>query len=265
MPEAATDYNWNQYQGTTGFENVTESDLGMPFLSIIQKGSAEFDVTHPKYGEKHIPGVQPGDIINTATREIVHSFRGAALQVIPAFRIRIWQEWKSPQSGGGLVKTHSDASIMARTRQDENRKHIISEGEGVGNQIKETVSWFCMANVHGEWVPVVVNMSGANLGAARQWLTRATAIKWEDAVTKQKFSPPIFSHIYKLRTDIKTKPGQSWFGFAVELDSVVKEQAIAVKAIEFNQTCAKMNQRLLAPIANSAAASHASADEDGIM
>lgn len=260
--QAAIGYDWSGYQGNTGFENVTSSDLGMPFLSIIQKGSAEFDVTHAKHKEKAIEGVLPGDIINTATRQILHSYNAAPLRVIPTFRVRIWQEWKSPQNGGGLVKTHNDASIMARTRQDENKKSIISEGEGVGNQIKETVSWFCLAEVEGDWVPVVVNMSGSNLGTARQWLTRATSIKWEDA-QKRKFSPPIFSHVYHLKTGPRTKPGQSWFAFEIELEGVVKQKELAEKAISLSVDCTKMNQKFLAPIAQAASrAAQEAGDEE---
>lgn len=253
-------FDWQQYSGETGFENVTQGDLGMPFLAILQKGSAEVDVTHAKHMEKKIEGASAGDIINTASREVLFKFRGQGLRVVPTFRIRIWQEWKPQQAGGGLVRTHADSSVIARCRQDEQRKFIISEGEGLGNQVKETVSWFCMAEIGGEWQQVVVNMSGANLGSARQWLTKATTIKWT-AASGQKFSPPLFSHVYLLKTEIKQKANNSWFSFSVDIEGTVKDKELAQKAISWHVDCSQRNQRLLAPIAEAAANSSQEGDE----
>jgi hypothetical protein len=42
--EAVAAYDWDNYQGNTGLENLTNKDLGIPILQIMQKGSAEVDV-----------------------------------------------------------------------------------------------------------------------------------------------------------------------------------------------------------------------------
>lgn len=78
-----------------GMQDIDSSVLGAPFISIIQKGSPEFDETHKDYATKMIKDCKPGQIVFAPDRRIL----AAPLEVIPLGQRTLYTEWK-PRKGG---------------------------------------------------------------------------------------------------------------------------------------------------------------------
>ena len=209
--------NWDNYTGVTGLENVQQSDLGIPFLTILQSKSAEVDKTHKDYATKKMEGAEAGDIINTVARRVIAKAEKAFIRVIPAFYEKTYVEWK--QNRGGLVKVHRNPAIMDEvTGRDEKNQPILKNG----NLILETASFYVLLlNDDGSTTPAIINMASTQLKNARLWLNLATGIK----VGPQRITPPLFSHIYILSTVIERKDNNSWYGWKIQLGDTVTNRA----------------------------------------
>ncbi|WP_214293519.1 hypothetical protein, partial [Escherichia coli] len=73
-------------------------DLGIPFLTILQKGSPEVDDTNPDHARKTFPGCKGGLIINTLQRKIVYD-GFTPCQFVPSAYVKLFQEWKPRNQG----------------------------------------------------------------------------------------------------------------------------------------------------------------------
>lgn len=224
--------DWSQYNNT-GFENVTQQDLGIPFLEIVQKGSAEYDEDHASHETKHIEGVGVGDIINTLTREIVHKSDGDPLAVVPFGYKRAWVEWKARTQGGGIVRTHtSDAILRETTRDPEKNQDVLPNG----NIIVTTCYFFVLLPDYKDGdqpTQAVISLTSTQLKKARAWLNMAQARKHEGVTL------PFFSHRYLLSTIAESNEKGSWRGWKMAVGDMVNDAATLALASENSATAAQ--------------------------
>ena len=81
-------------------------------MKILQALSPEVNKREGKY----IENAAAGDITNTVTKELYTEEQGCV--VIPVAYKRMFLEWQPRESGGGLIKQHTDASILSQTKKD---------------------------------------------------------------------------------------------------------------------------------------------------
>ena len=81
-----------------GLENVTNDDITIPRLAIIQSGSPQ----RKKKDEKYIEGADEGMIFNTVTNTLYPE----SLEIIPCGFRKTYVEWVPREKGGGLVAVH---------------------------------------------------------------------------------------------------------------------------------------------------------------
>lgn len=207
-PAATIDYS--KYSDASGFERVTSQDLGTPFLVIIQKGSPEVDKTHPQYATKKVAGAGIGDIINTVSREIVHSEGGDPITFVPCFFEKLFVEWKPRDEGGGMVMAHRDPNIIARCTRGEDGRDMLPNGNNI-----ITTAYFLGLIIHADRDPerVVIGMSSTQLKKSRGWLNMMQAIKVE--VNGQKQPAPMFSHKYSISTVAEQNQHGGWYGWNI--------------------------------------------------
>jgi len=226
---ANENFDWSQ-AGVTGFEAVQRTDLGIPFLTVLQKSSPEVDPTHKDYQTKKIPGAGPGDIINTLSRAILHKFSQDPVLVVPCFYETLYVEWKprGGGGGGGFVKTHKNANILNEcTRDDEN-----NDVHRNGNWIRTTGYWYVLVLMpDNERVPAVIGMTVSQLKKARAWLNLAQSIKFTKP-DGSRYSPPLFSHSYELSSGPENNDSGSWFGWKIQIHEVLKDPILIADAIE---------------------------------
>jgi hypothetical protein len=240
--QSPVEYDWSKV-GVSGMENVTTDDLGIPFLSICQKGSPEFDATDPDHAAKKIEGITPGDIFNTMSRQIVYKFRGPPALFIPCYYDRVHIEWKPRASGGGMVHIHRDERILQNARRDEETSRDVLPN---GNIIV-TTSQFYGYHVDGhEMNKAIIALTSTQLKKSRSWLNIANAIKFTKP-DGSKYTPPLFSHQYALGTGPENNAKGSWFGWTVECAGPVQSIRQIDGAVELATSIKSGQARLALP------------------
>ena len=81
-----------------GLENITNDDITIPRLAIVQAGSPQ----RKKKDEKYIEGAEEGNIFNTVTNQLYSD----SITVIPCGYRKSYVEWVPREKGGGLVAVH---------------------------------------------------------------------------------------------------------------------------------------------------------------
>lgn len=225
---AVAAFDWSQQTGLpTGMENVTQKDLGIPFLTIIQKGSPQVDESHSDYETKGIPGASAGDLLVTTTNQIVGSRKAATpVLFIPCGYEKMYVEWKDRDKGGGFVKSHRNENVLADCTRNAKGIDVLPDG----NTIVPTAYFYGLVCVDGEWKPTVIGLTSTQLSKARKWLNIATSLKL--TVNGQRFTPPMYSHIYNLTTVAESNDKGSWYGWQIGLNGPVASAETAQKAID---------------------------------
>lgn len=207
--QAVAEYDWSQ-EGATGLEATRPEDFGIPFLSLLQKGSPEVDEDHPEHATKKIEGARTGVVINTLTRRIVYNKDdNNPLIFIPCFHEKLFQEWKKREAGGGFVQSHRSPVILTKCqRNDKNQDELEN-----GNLIITTSYFygFYPDEEEGVYTRAILPMSSTQLKKARSWLNLITSIKLGGK------TPPMFSHEYHLTTVPESNEKGNWSGWKIVL------------------------------------------------
>lgn len=230
--QADAPIDWTKYSGqTTGFENVNREDLGIPFLSIVQKGSPEFDSSSKDYATKRIEGCKPGDVFNTLSRQIMYSHGGTALQFVPCGYDKQYVEWKTRESGGGFVKAHRDPKILEEiVSRNEKGQDVLRSG----NIIATTAYFFGLVLAEKtEPAQVVIGMTSTQLKHARFWLNLMAGLR----IGPQRITPPMFSHNYLLATVAENNAKGSWMGWKIVVGAMINDAKLVADAANI---CAKV-------------------------
>ena len=240
-PTGAT-IDYSQYAGE-GFENVSQNDLGIPFLGIIQSNSPQFDVTKPKYAERRIEGCKPGDIFNTLTKTVLPQ----PVVFLPCGYQKLFVEWVPREKGGGMVKIHRDEAILLETSKGgrEGKQDVLKNG----NLIATTCYFYGLVQVDGQWKTadkfnqVVIGMTSTALRTARGWLNLMSAIKLQGP--NGKFTPPFYSHTYKLTTALEQKSDNAWFGWQVTMNAINNDRVLVDEGRSISKLVAQGKQLAL--------------------
>lgn len=91
---ALAKYDYGEDAGK-GFENTTQADFAIPFLSVLQTNSPECDKQSPKY----IDGAEAGMLFNTVSKELIDGKAGVV--IVPCDTSHVFVEWVPRTEGGG--------------------------------------------------------------------------------------------------------------------------------------------------------------------
>ena len=107
-----------------GFEEVTQSDLQIPFLRIIQALSPQLKKSDPAF----IAGAGQGDIFNTVTNKVWPADEGVV--VLPVFFQMKFLEFIPRSQGGGFVGELSAESkeVRSASRDKDSGMELLSSG-----------------------------------------------------------------------------------------------------------------------------------------
>lgn len=209
------DIDWSQFEDSSGFEDVSRDDLGIPFLEIIQKGSPEVDEDHNDHAQKKIDGAKVGCIFNTVTREILYTPGEEGVIVQPCSYKKLYVEWHDRKEGGGIVASHDDPKVLSRTKKNEKNEDVLENG----NVISTTAYFFC--NLITEEGPehVMIAMRSTQLKKARNWLNMMMA----NRMPGSRNPKPMFSRLYRLSTVQESNQKGTWRGWSISQGEFVKE------------------------------------------
>ena len=216
-----------------GFQQMTQDDLALPFLKVLGQLSPEVNGRHAK----HIQEAAPGMILNTVTNELYDGTKG--IQVIPCYYKREYVEWKERgESLGAPVAIHStDSDVVASAKRDTMNKDRLPNG----NYLENTASHFVLITGTSTST-ALITMKSTQLKTSKKWNTMMLGIKLKGK--DGLFTPPTYSHVYKLKTVQQSNDKGTWFGWDVNKLGPVQDKAVYDQAKSFSQNISKGNVKV---------------------
>jgi hypothetical protein len=206
-----------------GFENVKTESLAPPILKLLQNGSAEAK----KMNQNYIQGAEPGMLLNTVTKQLYDGSKG--INVIPCYYKLEYQEWSDFGTGSGRPEQiYPDSSdIISKTTKGPDGKDRLPNG----NYVLTVGQHFVIIVGDKNTETAMISMSSSQGKVSRKWNSMMMSITLDGK--NGPFTPPSFSHIYKLSTVINTGKGQQWYGWNVEKVGPLQDQALYERAKKF--------------------------------
>ena len=226
--ENAVAVNMFEADADKGSQNMTQEDLALPFLKVLGQLSPEVN----KRDGKYVEGAEPGMILNTVTNEIFDGTKG--IDVIPAFYERKYVEWQDRGEGKGSPVAIHDASsdIMSQTTRDKSFKDRLPNG----NYLENTANHFVVI-LGDSPQTALISMKATQLKISRKWNSMMMGIKMQGK--NGLFTPPTYSHIYKLKTVQMSNDKGTWFGWDVSKVGPVTNKSVYQIAKAFSNNVSK--------------------------
>ena len=139
--------------------------------------------------------------------------------VVPVAYRRVFLEWTPRESGGGLVNQHLDATILNETTKASNGADILKNG----NYIQTSANHYALVAEKDSYQQVMIPMAGTQLKKSRTWNSVMASLKVKSSSGKV-FTPPSYSHKYKLMTVAESNDRGNWFGWSIEIAGVLSEE-----------------------------------------
>ena len=207
--------------------NMTQEDLALPFLKVLGQLSPECN----KRDAKHVEGAEPGMIINTVTSEIYDGVKG--IDVVPVHYKRQHIEWQDRgESQGAPVKIYEAGDDLPSTTRDKFNKDRLSNG----NYLENTASHFVVI-LGDNPTTALISMKATQLKVSRKWNSMMMGLKMQGK--NGMFTPPTYSHIYKLKTVQQSNDKGTWFGWDVARVGPISDPGIYKIAKDFGANVSK--------------------------
>jgi len=207
--------------------NMTQEDLALPFLKVLGQLSPECN----KRDAKHVEGAEPGMIINTVTGEVYDGVKG--IDVVPVHYKRQHIEWQDRgESQGAPVKIYDAGDDLPSTTRDKFNKDRLSNG----NYLENTASHFVVI-LGASPTTALISMKATQLKVSRKWNSMMMGLKMQGK--NGMFTPPTYSHIYKLKTVQQSNDKGTWFGWDVARVGPISDPGIYKIAKDFGANVSK--------------------------
>ena len=213
--EGALATNLFEADANKGAQNISQEDLALPFLKVLGQLSPEVNKSHGKY----VKGAEPGMIINSVTNELHDGATG--IDVIPVYYKRQYIEWQDRgTSTGAPVAIHeADSDIVSTTTRDKSYKDRLPSGNYLENTANHVVVVLGKSPT-----TALISMKATQLKVSRKWNSMMMGIKMQGK--NGLFTPPTYSHIYKLSTVQMSNDKGTWFGWDVSKVGPVSDKGI---------------------------------------
>ena len=210
-----------------GIANIKQEDLALPFLKVLGQLSPEVN----KRDAKYVEGSQPGMIVNSVTNELYDGEKG--IQVLPVYYKRQQIEWQDRgESKGAPVNIYDAGDDVPQTTRDKSNKDRLANG----NYLENTVSHFVVL-LGKTPTTALISMKATQLKISRKWNSMMMGIKMQGK--NGLFTPPTYSHIYKLKTVQQSNDKGTWFGWDVSKVGPIADKGIYEIAKGFSNNVAK--------------------------
>ena len=199
-----------------GAQNITQEDLALPFLKVLGQLSPEVN----KRDAKYVEGAEPGMILNTVTNALYDGAKG--IQVLPVFYKRQYIEWQDRgESKGAPVHIYEAGDDIPKSTRDKQNKDRLANG----NYLENTANHFVVV-LGDSPTTALISMKATQLKISKKWNSMMLGTKMPRANGNGVFTPPTYSHIYKLRTVQQSNDKGTWFGWDVSQLGPVKDKTV---------------------------------------
>ena len=192
----------------SGFEEVTSSDIQIPFLRIIQALSPQLKKSDAGF----IQGASSGDIFNTVTIKTWAGVKGVV--VIPVYFQLKLLEFIPRSQGGGFVSELSPNSddVRKAVRDTESGLELLESG----NELVRTAQHYVkIVHSDGNLENAIIDMKKTQLKKSRQWLSIMMMQKHNGKTL------PSFANMYKLTSVEDGNDKGSWNSWSIKHEGQV--------------------------------------------
>lgn len=205
-----------------GLEGADKSSFAIPFMAVLQGLSPQLET---------VDGAKPGLFINTITNELHKE-----LLVVPCAFQRRFIRWAPREDGGGYKGEYNPVDIetgKVLTQPNDKGQPTIE-----GDLLKDTRNHFCLVqSASREWKPALISLSSTQIKKSKRWMSMIQGIELRDAAGRP-FTPPSFSHVYRIRTVKEENNLGSWWGVEIALEGAVSDPELYAKARAFHASVA---------------------------
>ena len=220
--------NMFEADANAGVENMSQEDLALPFLKVLGQLSPEVNKAHAKYKV----GAEPGMIYNTVSGQFFDGAKG--VEIIPVHYQRQLVEWqdRGASTGAPVAIHNADSDIMSKTTRDKSYKDRLPNG----NYIENTANHFVLM-LGKSPTTALISMRATQLKISRKWNSMMMGIKLQGK--NGLFTPPTYSHIYKLKTVQMSNDKGTWFGWDVSKVGPIEDKSVYAIAKNFAERVSK--------------------------
>lgn len=224
-------------EASQGFTGVTQEDVAIPFLVILQSLSPQVKRGHAA----KVEGAEEGDIFNTVTKQVFKGSKG--LTVVPCAFQKRWVEWKLREAGGGFVKSHDTDEILKQTARNDRNQDLLPSGHQI---VTTAYHYVLVVHEDGTFERVVIGMSSTQLKKSRGWLSRMMGLQ-APLPGGGSFNPPMFGQSYFVTTGIETKDNNQWYGWVFDRPQLLQRKDLYVAAKQFAEDVSKSRVQAATP------------------
>ena len=212
------------YEGDAhaGFENVKTTSLALPILKLLQNGSGEAQ----KRNQNYVEGAEPGMFLNTVTKKTYEGATG--IEVIPCHYKLEYQEWADFGTGSGRPENiySADSDILSKTKNEMGKDRLDN-----GNYILTVGQHFVLILDGNSTENALISMSSSQGKVSRKWNSMMMSITLDGK--NGPYTPPSFSHKYRLTSVLNSGKGNQWYGYNVTKVGPVEDPALYERAKKF--------------------------------
>ena len=212
------------YEGDAhaGFENVKTTSLALPILKLLQNGSGEAQ----KRNQNYVEGAEPGMLLNTVTKKLYDGAEG--IEVIPCHYKLEFQEWADFGTGSGRPENIYDANsdILSKTKNEMGKDRLDN-----GNYILTVGQHYVLIRDGNSTENALISMSSSQGKVSRKWNSMMMSITLDGK--NGPYTPPSFSHKYRLTSVLNSGKGNQWYGYNVAKVGPVDDPALYERAKKF--------------------------------
>lgn len=198
-------YAYGEYAGV-GFEDVSASDLSIPFISLLQSNSKIVE-------EESLKGAKAGLLLNSVTKEL-----NEELIFLPCLRQEAWVEWGPLLKGGGFKGIHEPTSELVTRLIRENGGSRIPPVGSDGKRISFKCGDNDIVETHYLY-GLILNKEGTEQQGFAVIPFASTKVKvFRDLVTATytlRGKPPLFANRMKLSTTKQTANNKTFYNFSI--------------------------------------------------
>jgi len=216
-----------------GLESMGTGDLAIPFLSILQSNSPQL------MDDKEL---RPGMIYDTVLKKGYEQ-----LHIIPCNYEKQYVEWTPREQGGGLVATHGvvdGLELLKSCEKDDKGKDILPNGNLLVTTAVYYVFYMHEENDSTTESKAIISMTSTALKKSRRWNSVMAGITMKGK-EGQLFTPPSFSHIYKVTTTGEKNVHGSWFNWDISMHMPVADNSTYDMCKKFASEIKVTQQKLL--------------------
>lgn len=204
-----------------GMEDVSQSEMLIPFMRIVQPTGNILKESHPSYNEH----AKQGMILNTAAGALYP--RATGFGFIPCFREASYTEWVPVDAGGGFRGTwdHEDPRVAVLLKEQGEFKSLKTPD---GTELVETRTMYGVAvprDAEGKWLieeaqAAVVAFTSTQIKKYRTLVTRLNALIGKPP----RF--PMFAWRWNVTTVPESNKKGDYYGWQMLLDGESSAQAL---------------------------------------